>query len=66
MTDETKIDEDGNRYIDMTPTMTEAFRIYQAVIMDGTPEGKAMAWRELYRIAEFAEKYVEIIKNENS
>lgn len=48
------------RTIDMTPTWPEALNMCKAVIENGTDEGKANAWAEIARMAEIAQRHVDL------
>lgn len=52
----------ATEYIDMTPTWVGVLPILMAALEDATPEGKEIARQELYRMADLADRYVELGK----
>lgn len=49
--------EKPKRTIDMTPTWKSLLPIFRAVMEDGTESGKKIAWEELARMAEAADRW---------
>lgn len=48
--------------IDVTPTWTDVLPVLLAAIEDGTFEGQKVAREELFRMAELADRYVDLSK----
>ena len=48
--------------IDMTPTWAGALRMFLVLWTDGDYKGRQMAGEELLKMAQLADKYVELVK----
>jgi hypothetical protein len=63
----TKEDKYSNtEKLDMTPTWVGILPVYLAAFEDGNATGREAAKKELYRMAQLADKYAEIVKQQEA